>query len=394
MSESRKPTYINGRAVAWVRDDLKLGHKCQNVLTILASRAGVESGDCFPGIESLADSTGFCESAVRNFIGELERLNLLTKERRQGPHGQLNSNRYHINVGHVPSEDLIRQVLGVKSTRETPITRRNAQRKADRDEQEAKDARLAAAFKVGAVNDADPEPVVPSLPGAQPSLQASAAVATTEHDLRYQVAQPALPGSKASATPQRVIIKSEDISCEELRLGLLSCEEVSPEDSTGASQKCQQVIQHQEEQPVEVVNAKQSAGVMHGASISVDPVPTGEPDGRNVDPNGAPDAKKQMQQVAGHDPSAIIASASCHGHRESEPARPDRDDVCWLSDDTWPKRRDGSPMTAPTACDLRIVDRGVRLTMAHAKRNPAPPEFLAWYTSQWGSPPASCRSPC
>lgn len=70
------------QAMAWAVD-IKLPVKEKITLLMLANYASNESGDCYPSINTLADSTGMSRDSVMRAIKSLEDLGLLKVNRRQ-----------------------------------------------------------------------------------------------------------------------------------------------------------------------------------------------------------------------------------------------------------------------------------------------------------------------
>lgn len=85
------------RAINWVWSLEKLGVSETLVMLALADRAD-DDGIAWPAQGDLARRARQTDRNVRRVLGRLERLGLLTVERRSSRHGR-RSNRYHLNVG-------------------------------------------------------------------------------------------------------------------------------------------------------------------------------------------------------------------------------------------------------------------------------------------------------
>lgn len=86
---------MSHQATAWAYKQRGLTAGRKFVLVALADFAD-EQWSCFPGQERLAQMTGQDVRSVRRHIEELERLGLLTRERRFLANGQRTSDRYKL----------------------------------------------------------------------------------------------------------------------------------------------------------------------------------------------------------------------------------------------------------------------------------------------------------
>jgi hypothetical protein len=101
---------MSNRAITWAyaRRDLKSGPKF--VLVTLADMADQEDS-CFPGIELLADLTGFGSTAIRGHIDALIAGGFITTERRHKKNGARTSDRYYLQLN--PAESMPTEVENV-----------------------------------------------------------------------------------------------------------------------------------------------------------------------------------------------------------------------------------------------------------------------------------------
>ena len=84
------------KATHWAYD-MSITGPAKPVLVALADMAD-ESASCFPGQERLAAMTGLSIPTVGRALARLERLGLLSRERRFGKFGYRTSDRYHLNL--------------------------------------------------------------------------------------------------------------------------------------------------------------------------------------------------------------------------------------------------------------------------------------------------------
>lgn len=83
------------QALAWAWKTTTGSSGQRLVLLALADTAN-DTGECWPGVEHLADKTLISERQVRRHLDALERLGLLTRRRRRRPDGNLGTYRYQL----------------------------------------------------------------------------------------------------------------------------------------------------------------------------------------------------------------------------------------------------------------------------------------------------------
>jgi DNA-binding MarR family transcriptional regulator len=93
---------MSNKAITWAyaQKDLKAGPKF--VLVTLADMADQEHS-CYPGVDTLADLTGFGATAVRGHIDALIARGLIETERRHKRNGARTSDRYYLQL--TPAEE-------------------------------------------------------------------------------------------------------------------------------------------------------------------------------------------------------------------------------------------------------------------------------------------------
>ena len=95
---------MSNRAITWAyaRRGIKAGPKF--VLVTLADMADQEHS-CYPGIDLMADLTGYGTTAIRTHLDFLINSGLITEERRHKRNGARTSNRYYLQIDVAPKSD-------------------------------------------------------------------------------------------------------------------------------------------------------------------------------------------------------------------------------------------------------------------------------------------------
>jgi DNA-binding IclR family transcriptional regulator len=95
---------VSYKATNWAYE-MKITGPAKPVLVALADMAD-EDASCYPGQERIASMTGLSVATVRRALVRLERLGLLTRERRNGAFGYRTSDRYRLQLSVFMPESL------------------------------------------------------------------------------------------------------------------------------------------------------------------------------------------------------------------------------------------------------------------------------------------------
>lgn len=85
-------------ATAWAMKETGLSPTSKFVLIVLADAHNGHSGECFPSIARIAETTGFSESTVKYAVRDLEEKGLLKRDIQHDPNGRTKGVNYVLTI--------------------------------------------------------------------------------------------------------------------------------------------------------------------------------------------------------------------------------------------------------------------------------------------------------
>lgn len=88
------------QATAWAMKETGLSPTSKFVLIVLADAHNGHSGECFPSIARISETTGFSESTVKYAIRDLEAKGLVERQTQHDPNGRTRGVNYLLSIPH------------------------------------------------------------------------------------------------------------------------------------------------------------------------------------------------------------------------------------------------------------------------------------------------------
>lgn len=86
------------QATAWAMNETGLSPTSKFVLIVLADAHNGHSGECFPSIARISETTGFSESTVKYAIRDLEAKGLVERQTQHDPNGRTRGVNYLLSI--------------------------------------------------------------------------------------------------------------------------------------------------------------------------------------------------------------------------------------------------------------------------------------------------------